>query len=318
MQQSFGSYFELELQRRNDYIFHSDSILLNTGRNALEYIIKAYNIKKIYLPFLSCEALLTPVKRVKIQYAFYPVDNNQEPIFDYNTLSDSDFLLYINYFGLKNHIIENLTSKVKNLIIDNTQAFFSLPLKQTPTFYSTRKFFGVADGALLCNVSSKIQLNIDKSSKRMMHLMLRAENESDIGYSSYLKTEINLNKLPLMEMSELTKKILLSVDFQLHREMRNANFSFLADSFHMINKYSFNSYDGPMAYPLWIENGGLIKKRLKESKVYIPTLWPNVLNSTEEDSIEFDMVNNILPIPVDKRYSYTSLREVVTLIRKLL
>lgn len=40
-----GGYIELD--RYNGKMLHDDGILLNCGRNALEYIIKAKNIKKI-------------------------------------------------------------------------------------------------------------------------------------------------------------------------------------------------------------------------------------------------------------------------------
>jgi len=318
MQQSFGGYFELELQTRNQEVFHPNSILLNTGRNALEYIIRVLDIKKIYLPLLSCEALLTPINRTKINYEYYSIDNNQMPCIDFSNPSKSEYLLYINYFGLKNDIVETLKTRVRNLIIDNTQAFFSLPSPLAPTFYSTRKFFGVSDGALVCNVPDSLTLNGDKSSKRMMHLLLRAENELEVGYPQYLKTEANLNKMPLLGMSDLTRKILLSLDYESHRDIRNSNFSFLADYFPKVNKYRYHSSNGAMAFPLWIENGSFVKQKLKEHRVYIPTFWPGVLNFCKPDSIEADMVNNILPIPIDKRYSPSSLFEVVSLIRKYL
>ena len=44
---AIGGYFGLELDKENEY--HSEAIRLNTGRNALEYILISGFYKKIYL-----------------------------------------------------------------------------------------------------------------------------------------------------------------------------------------------------------------------------------------------------------------------------
>ena len=44
---SIGGYFELELQRGKEY--HEHAVKLNTGRNALKYILKVKEYEKIYL-----------------------------------------------------------------------------------------------------------------------------------------------------------------------------------------------------------------------------------------------------------------------------
>lgn len=54
--------------------------------------------------------------------------------------------------------------------------------------------------------------------------------------------------------------------------------------------------DGPFAYPLYIENGIEIRKELAKKKLYIPTLWPNVLQEMNENSIEYRYVAKILPL----------------------
>ena len=56
-------------------------------------------------------------------------------------------------------------------------------------------------------------------------------------------------------------------------------------------------------YPLWIADGDRVRKRLLEQKIYIPTLWPDVLEQCRESDPEYGMAENILPLPVDQRYS---------------
>ena len=73
---SIGGYFELELPQGTEY--HSQAIALNTGRNALEYILRARGYKRVYLPYYSCEVLLEPFKKLGVDYTFYHINANLE------------------------------------------------------------------------------------------------------------------------------------------------------------------------------------------------------------------------------------------------
>ena len=59
-----GGYFELaDIEQANNFP-HKNGILLNTGRNALEYILSSIkDVKLIYLPYFTCEVVLEPIKR---------------------------------------------------------------------------------------------------------------------------------------------------------------------------------------------------------------------------------------------------------------
>ena len=60
--------------------------------------------------------------------------------------------------------------------------------------------------------------------------------------------------------------------------------------------------EGAYMYPFWIEEGGAVRKKLIQKRIYIPTLWPDVLEMCGQDTIEYQMAQNILPLPVDQRY----------------
>ena len=103
---SIGGYFELELQRGKEY--HEHAVKLNTGRNALKYILKVKEYEKIYLPYYTCEVLLDSIKSLNIEHEFYFIDSNFEPLFDYQSLAQKDAFLYTNYFALKDEFIVSL------------------------------------------------------------------------------------------------------------------------------------------------------------------------------------------------------------------
>ena len=142
-----GGYFELELSSREG--FHKDAIKLNSGRNAFKYILKIQNVRKVYIPVFICDSIIEPLEELNIEYEFYNIDKNFE-IIDEIVLKENEKLLYVNYYALKLKYVQKLANRYESkLIVDNTQAFFELPIINIDTIYSPRKFFGVSDGGYL-------------------------------------------------------------------------------------------------------------------------------------------------------------------------
>ena len=310
---AIGGYFELELNKNGEY--HQDAIRLNTGRNALEYIILANNYKKIYIPYFTCGVLLQPLNKNNIIYEFYHIDENLEPVFDFSKIKDEAFL-YTNYFGLKDNYILNLSGKCKNLIIDNAQAFYAKPIKGLSTFYSPRKFFGVSDGAyLFTDKALKTPLKKDQSYQRFQHLLQRIDESAEQGYSSFIKNENLLNDLPVMEMSALTQKLLAAIDYKEVALKRINNFEYLEKHLKGVNKITFKLNKGqvPMVYPLLTDDLGLRDKLIKH-KIYTGHYWDEVNNLVTKNSIEYKFVNNLVHLPIDQRYTEDDLAKIIDIL----
>jgi hypothetical protein len=311
---SIGGYFELETNLISDY--HSNALAINTARNALEYILKAKKVQKIYLPYFTCDFLLEPLKKLQLPYEFYTIDTNFEPIFDFSKLNQNDFFLYTNYFGLKDQYIEKLVKKCNNLIIDNAQSFFSKPIVNVSTIYSARKFFGVSDGAYLyCNEQLNEFFDTDCSAGRMSHLLIRKDISAEVGYSDFINNDQSLENQPIKFMSKLTKSILHSIDYERIAKVRIANFNILHKSLGSKNKLKLSllKYSVPMVYPFWSEDLGL-RKRLLENKIYTATYWPNVKEWCTIDSLEYSLMEEIVHLPIDQRYSKTEMDFIINII----
>ena len=67
-----------------------------------------------------------------------------------------------------------------------------------------------------------------------------------------------------------------------------------------------------------IENGAKIRKKLQAEKIYIPTLWPTVFAVTTPESLEFQMAENILPLPIDQRYGKEDMQYMIEKIQCLI
>ncbi|MBF8964218.1 hypothetical protein I0P70_13265 [Pontibacter sp. FD36] len=312
---AIGGYFELELRRGEE--LHANAIKLNTGRNAFKYILLANSYSKVYIPFYTCEVMLEPIEEMAINYEFYSVDSNLEPIFNFDLLKENEAFLYTNYFGLKDKYLKKLKNTVDNLIVDNAQAFFSLPLEGAHTFYSPRKFFGVSDGAYL--YTDKLinnQLEIDYSFERLEHLMRRIENNAEDGYYYYTRNEIFLSNQPMLQMSNLTCKILQSLDYTEISNRRRYNFLFMKESLKDINLLDFELHESqvPMTYP-FLSNNSFLRNILANYKIYTARYWENVLKWVGKDSIEYRYTSSIVHLPIDQRYNISDLERIVKIVR---
>lgn len=310
-----GGYFELELAKGEEY--HKDAIRLNTGRNAFEYILKAKGYKKVYLPFYTCDVMLEPIIKLNITCEFYSIRNNFEPIFDFHKVMMDEVFVYTNYFGVCDRIVKKLSEQCKNLIIDNSQAFYSTPLPDIDTFYSVRKFFGVPDGAYLYTDTLFLDnLETDISYQRFEHLLGRADIGAEKFYTAFKNNDESLNNQPIKQMSKISQKMLSGVDYQSISDKRIENFNSLHCQLKNINQLNITieSNITPMIYPLLIENGEKLKKKLIHNKVFIATYWPNVKEWVDMDSLEMYLSDNLVCIPIDQRNNEKDMERMKNLI----
>jgi len=313
--EEIGGYFELELRKGKEY--HQNAIRLNTGRNAFEYILRAKNYTKVYLPYYTCDVMLEPINKLNLKYNFYPIDSTFNPIFDFSLIKENDVFVYTNYFGICDGQVKILSKKCKNLIIDNSQAFYSKPLPGIDTFYSARKFFGVPDGAyLFTDKELEEDFERDFSYKRFEHLLGRMDVNAESFYTSFKRNDKALENQPIKIMSKLTQRILQSIDYNEVKRIRSNNFQTLHQSLEKINLLNFKleKNTAPLAYPFLIENGKELKKKLIENKIFIATYWPNISEWCSTNSFEYYLMKNLLPLPIDQRYDKRVMNEIIEMI----
>ncbi|MBW6410296.1 hypothetical protein [Clostridium weizhouense] len=312
-----GGYFGLEKLISNEY--YKGLISVNSGRNALLYILKAKKINKLYIPDFLCDSVSDMLKIYGYDFEYYTIDSYFKPIFNKN-LREHEYLYIVNYYGqLTNETIVKLKQQFKQIILDNTHAFFQESINDIDTVYSCRKFFGVADGAYV-STDSKIKedLKIDVSKERMIHILGRYEGTASEYYSYFQKSDEYFKNEKLKYMSNLTHNILGAIDYEEVRKIRTENYIYLKNKLDKYNKLELITLEGAFAYPFYIKNGIKIRKELANKKIYISTLWPNVLNDTSECSIAYNYASNILPLPCDQRYSIEDMEYIINTLKQLL
>lgn len=301
-----GGYLELDTYRLP--MMHEKAIPLNCGRNCLAYLIRKKHIKKILLPKFLCASVADVCKREGAEIIYYSIDRNFRPLVN----STDDWVYIVNYYGqLTNDYIKSLKRLFPNIIVDNVQSYFQEPIEGIDTIYTCRKFFGVTDGAFLYTDSTEDVLVVDESFERMNYLLGRFERTASSFYNEYLLEEEKICEWDVKKMSKLTDNLLRGIDYEMVKRKRNNNFLYLHDMLKKLNKLDLSTPDGAFMYPLYIDNGAEIRKRLQAIKIFIPTLWPDVFNLCEDSELEFDLAQNILPVPVDQRYTLEDMEYMV-------
>lgn len=299
--------------------FHEQGIALNSGRNCLRYLIRARKIKKIWLPKLLCSAISDTCLEENVEISYYSVDNNLHPVLT-EIRNREDWVYLINFYGqCSSDEIVSYSKEYKNLIIDNVQAFYTKPIEGLDTIYTCRKFFGVPDGGYLytdCTLSGILQK--DESYDRLIFLAGRLERSANEFYSEYRENEQRIDELPLRKMSMVTQDLLRGIDYEQIKKDRERNFRYLHEQLKAFNQLELCLPDGPYMYPLLVKNGVEIRKSLQGKKIYIPTLWPNVLESLTHEETEYALAKNILPLPCDQRYDLNDMQYLVKEVYKCL
>lgn len=311
MSNPIGGYFGLELNNSEHY--HNDALRLNTARNCFEYVLRIRHYKKVYIPYYTCEVMLEPINKLGLQYEFYQINELLEPTV-LPLLKSNESFLYTNYFGLKQGCVKRLAANYGNqLIVDNSQAFFSKPIDGIDTFYSARKFFGVADGAYLyTDKKLYVKLEQDVSYERMSHLLKRADIGAEAGYKDFRENDDSLCNQDIKRMSKLTESILSSIDYKVISQKRRQNYAFLNDALGESNLIHLDMDEDavPMVYP-YLTKDLSMKQKLIENKIFVATYWPNVFNLMTPNDIEFKLANCLVCIPVDQRYGVADMERVL-------
>ena len=302
-----GGFLGLELLGSN-YGKYPGSLLLSTGRACLNLILQKKKIKKLYIPYYTCDSIFEPILFNGVKFEYYSIDNNFNP--QILNLGDGECFYYINYFGIKNKTIKKLIKTYgENLIIDNTQAFYEGGYKNTYSYNSARKFFGVSDGAYLFS-----PVNINNNLKRNNNISLEhlIDNNLESSYKKFLYNE-SLLSLNVEKVSKISEYILRNINYHKTAKIRNRNFNYLGSHLNQINKLKFSIKKStvPLCYPLLLDK--IIDKNFFYSKnLFIPTFWERNIETIKCDfSFEKELPKKLIPLPIDQRYSTKEMEKIV-------
>lgn len=309
----------LELEHYHGKMLHEGAKALNCGRNALAYLIKAKKIEKLALPYLICSSITDLCKKLKVQVRFYHINEHFLP--EEADLEEDEWLYLVDFYGqLSEQNIRKLCMTYRKVIVDYAHAYFKMPLSGVDSLYTCRKFFGVPDGAFLyTDASLEETIQQDESFERMRFLLGRYERTAAEFYGESVANNEFFALAPICQMSKLTENLLRAIDYTGVKDARTANFDYLDRRLGDRNLLRLHATEGAFAYPLLLGKGAQeVRKKLIFHKIYVPTLWPNVLEELTETMYEYQLARNILPLPCDQRYGKEEMEYVSRLVLDIL
>ena len=313
---AIGGYFELELPQPRPFPY-PEAHRFQSARSAFLALLRAGKPARVWMPRYLCDSMYAALREAGVEAVPYAIDEQFEVVTEID-LHAGDWLYYVDYFGVCSDVVTRLLAQFSpgQVVLDYCQAFFAPPRPCLAVIYSPRKFFCVPDGGLVVtDLPLEVPREQDRLSKERAEALLeRLAVSPESGYSSYVQGESSLAELAPRRMSQLTSRILASVDFASVRARRNRNFRYLHERLGHLNRLALDPerMDGPMCYPLLIEAEGL-RAALIAQRVFVATYWPDVVEHAGSDSTEGRLVRQLLPLPCDQRYDEADMARIVAL-----
>ena len=318
-----GGYFSWELPKVAHRFPNDGGTLVNSGHGALELIINSLgDLRKVFVPYYTCDIVTCTLRRCGVEYEFYHINADFE-FASLPTLDESEYLIYTNYFGIKDKYVAELAERYGGkLIVDNAQALFAKPIDRCHTIYSPRKFVGVADGGIAISQKLGKFINLPKSTSYTIcsHLLKRLDGRVTDGYADFKANESALGNGMCMGMSLMTERHLRALDYGAIKSARIDNFIYLHERLQSTNKLpmmaniSMDDFECPMVYPYYTDDLSL-RRKLIDNKVFVAQYWPNVLDWCKPCDEEYRLCQHLLPLPIDQRYGKEDMERIVKLIK---
>lgn len=319
-----GGYFSWELPKVAHRFPNDGGTLVNSGHGALELIINSLgDLRKVFVPYYTCDIVTCTLRRCGVEYEFYHINADFE-FASLPTLDESEYLIYTNYFGIKDKYVAELAERYGGkLIVDNAQALFAKPIDGCHTIYSPRKFVGVADGGMAFSPirDKNRKLPLATSYGIASHLLKRLDGQVTDGYADFKANGKALRNEQCKWMSLMTERHLRSLDYGGIKQTRKENFIYLHEHLKDSNKLPLmktideTDFECPMVYPYYTNDLSL-RKKLIDNKVFVALYWPNVLEWCNPGDEEYALCQHLLPLPIDQRYGREDMERIVKLIKE--
>ena len=314
-----GGFFEIEKDLRRPEDCHPGARALSSGRGAFRAVLEWVKPQHVLVPFYTCDALLQPLRLLRIPFSFYELDATLSPREDL-ALAHGEYAVVINYFGLKSQEIFNLAKHWgRQVIIDNTQSFFDGRAGEAYSFNSARKFFGVPDGSFLYAPEPLALDPPENTDISMEHLLKRAAGDLPGAHQAFQAAEDRVNS-EVKGMSRHSQDTLRRIPHHFARERRRLNFAQYELAFTETNTFPARLSPGavPFCYPL-MPQMKIDRRLLHAEGIFVPTFWPE-LAKRKETGFDFErrLARDLLPLPLDHRYGPDDIGRVIEVVGSFL
>lgn len=115
-------------------------------------------------------------------------------------------------------------------------------------------------------------------------------------------------------MEKKTRAFLEYVDWNSIKKVRIQNFRILHKILKKDNQINLDfESETPYIYPLLTEQTNL-REYLIKNKIYVPQWWKEVLRCNKSSEYEKMLAVNLIPLPIDQRYSSKDMEQMASII----
>lgn len=318
MQDMMGGFFGLELPDYDNFPYPEGACCayVSSGRAALECLLRQMpRPARLRVPRFICDTVLQAPEHLGIPVSRYGITEQLCP--ELSEIADNELVLLVNYFGLCDDAVAKAAAQLPGrCVVDATTALYSPPLPGVPTFYSPRKFCGVADGGIACAPFPLQHLpdTVATDTARSLCLLERLDKGASAALPASEQAEQALDAPP-RRMSRLSRRLLRSIDFAAAATRRLENYATLHHALRHINRLQLpdTPLHAPMCYPLVCGIPGL-RDTLIDAGIALPLYWPEVIEASPAHAPENTIARRLLPLPLDQRYTKTNMNRLLKLI----
>lgn len=303
-EEAIGGYLELELPEAQAWL-PPGAISYQAARKAFQALLRWGRPRRVWLPRYACVSLSEVLHEERIEHACYRIDE-QLRLAQAVPLEPGEWLLYINYFGVRDGYARQLLERYDpgSVVMDCSQSLFSAPFNCLATLYSPRKFVGVPDGGLLVTEAAvPPPKEVDtRSFERLSPLIKRIAFSPESGYQEHHQTDRALGEGEPMRMSALTSHLLRRIDAGRVGARRIANFGLLHQLLGRHNQLELEPPAvPPMCYPLLTGHAGL-REFLIDRRIFVPRYWSDLDRAHPCFYVERSLSTRLVALPCDQRY----------------
>ena len=324
-------------------VYHASGKFLNSSSNALRHILRTYKFSKLYMPaYCSREMKETALQECR-EVLFYTVGPELKPA---GFFPKTSAIYYPNYFGVCGRTVRYLGMRHPNLIVDNSQSFYSDP-RGLGSLYDPSSYFGLPDGGIAVsrkgndtvypdemfseeacaegdenlegieniesaeNADEKVETveNIEGTENIENSVSsANTENPEDTktAESSEAKAE-EVQAVQIINMSSETRSLLENMDHDSIKARRLRNFRFLAKHLEPEKEWRLFEDDVPFAYPYFTEDFQ-IHQLFEESEFKLPVSFEGTSGYAEK------LTRCYLPLSVDQKYDINDMKVIAEMI----
>jgi hypothetical protein len=315
-----GGFFEVE-SSADSGIGPEGSVDLASGRSALSLFIQVEKPSLVHLPAYICNEVVEHFLELGVQVKYFNLNADFLPL-NWPDVLEEEWILGVNYFGLCGMKLQLFYDRYgSKLLVDNVQGWFENRFHDCWSFNSARKFFGVPDGNRTF-VPPHVVLSdsiVPNPFISMDHLYLRKIGKTALGYQAYKDYEKKITKT-VARMSIISKDLLARIDMKSAAQRRRDNFEFLhkqLGSSNLLDVKILNDLGSnvPFCYP-YMPNQKIHKEKLARDGIFVPTFWADSDIRFVSGSFESELVDKLLPLPVDQRYNLEAMKSIIAKIGK--